>query len=180
MDANSKGAKDDLTDFDPAALRAEAEGRLTRRMLHIYRVFNALAQEKYGQRGYRGLTAAHTSLMASLERNGLRIVDLAQRMGITKQFAGRLVQELLKVEFVTTQPDPEDRRATLVQGTPAGWKYLIAACEVQAEIEDTFTKALGAERFAAFAESLDRLAKLDIDTTTSPEPLDLLLGQAND
>jgi DNA-binding MarR family transcriptional regulator len=168
---------DDLNDFDPAEVRAEAEGRLSRRMLQIYRAFNAMAQQKYSQRGYRGLTAAHTSLMASLERDGLRIVDLAQRMGITKQFAGRLVHELVKIDFVTTHPDPVDRRATLVKGTIQGWKYLIAACEVQIEIEELFKNVLGPEHLTAFTDAIDMLAQLYIDTSTSPEPLDLLLGQ---
>ena len=174
MTAKSEKTSPDLSNFDPAVVRAEAEGRLSRRMLLIYRAFNALAQEKYAQRGYHGLTAAHTSLMASLEPNGIRIVDLAERMGITKQFAGRLVQELLKIDYVTTQPDPQDRRATLVKGTLAGWQYLLDACEVQLEIEEIFKKALGEQHLAVFAESIELLAALGVDTSKSPEPLELL------
>ncbi len=161
----------DLSNFNPADVLSEAEGSFARRMLHIYRAFNALAQQKYAQRGYTGLTPAHVSLLAHLEREGIRIVDLAARLGLTKQFAGRLVQELVQIDYVTVQPDPTDRRATRVRGTPAGWKFLIAACEVRAEIEDVFRQALGEERYARFVQAIEILAALDIDTSKTPEPI---------
>lgn len=158
-----------LESFEPAQLRDEVEGSFARRMLHIYRAFNSLAATKYAQRGYQGLTTAHTSLMANLEIGGIRIVDLALRMGITKQFAGRLVQELAKVDYVTTTPDATDRRATLVKGTAAGWQFLLDACEVRAEIEDTFKAVLDEQQLGAFVEALEKLASLKIDTTGEPE-----------
>lgn len=159
----------DLSQFDPATLRAEVESSFARRMLLIYRMFNALAQDKYTQRGYSGLSPAHTSLMANLERGGIRIVDLAARMGLTKQFAGRLVQELLQREFVSTQPDPTDRRATLVTGTLRGWQFLIDACDVRSEIEDIFKKALGEPLLRAFAQAIETIAELRVDVSDTPE-----------
>jgi DNA-binding MarR family transcriptional regulator len=166
----------DFDHFDPATVREEAEGGFARRMLHIYRAFNALAQQKYAQRGYAGLTPAHTSLMANLNPDGIRVVDLADRMGITKQFAGRLVQSLLKLEFVTTQADPTDRRAMLVKGTRIGWQFLIDACVVREEIESIFKAALGDTHYQAFSGAIEKLATLNVDTSGAPEPIELVGG----
>jgi DNA-binding MarR family transcriptional regulator len=168
----SDAANTNFEGFDPAPLLATAEKTTARKMLHIYRAFNALAQRQYAQRGYHDLSPVHVSLMAYLERGGTRIVDLAAKMGTTKQFAGRLVKELAEMGFVTLSPDPSDRRATLVQGTPPGWRFLVEACDVLAAIESQFKALLGEARYAAFVEALDLLVTLD---TPAAPPVDRLV-----
>jgi DNA-binding MarR family transcriptional regulator len=165
MDVNSP-------DFNPADVLRDAEGSFARKMLHIYRAFNALAQQKYEQRGYTKLNPAHVMIMAHLDRDGIRIVDLAARLGTTKQFAGRLVQELAQLGYVTIQPDPTDKRASRVKGTPIGWQFLLDACEVQLEIETIFRSALGDDLYKSFNQAIDVLAGLGIDISQSPEAFD--------
>jgi DNA-binding MarR family transcriptional regulator len=161
-------------EFDPHALRLQGETSLARRMLQIYRTFNALAQQKYVQRGHVGLTPAHTALVAQLDAGGTRIVTLAERMGLTKQFAGRLVEELRQKGYVSVEPDPADRRASRVRVTAQGWQFLIDACAVRDEIEGTFEAALGSELMADFTRAIERLADLGVDVSGSLEPLDQL------
>jgi DNA-binding MarR family transcriptional regulator len=153
--------------FDPEPLREEGRGSLARLMLQVYRSFHALAHHKYAERGHEGLTLTHTSLIASLDKEGTRIVTLAERMETTKQFAGRLVQELEGHGYVTTAPDPTDRRATIVRATKQGWQFLIDACAVQAEVESEFRTALGDPQMEAFTAALQTLAHLE---TTEPPP----------
>ena len=164
--------RSDFSDFDPKQVLEEAEGAFARRMLHIYRIFNALAQQKYRERGYQDLNPSHVALLAHLERGGIRIVDLATRLGTTKQFAGRLVQELVKSNCVTVEVDPRDKRATLIKGTDYGWQFLLDACEVRAEIETLFKEALGDERYGQFIAAIEILASLQIDIRSAPEPLE--------
>ena len=146
--------------FDIAALKQEGEQSLARGMLHIYRVFNGATQRKYAERGYASLTTAHTLLIANLDLEGTRSVVLAERMGMTKQFAGRLVAELRSGGYVTVEVDPTDGRATLVKATPAGWQFLADACEVRYEIEQSFEAVLGAERMAGLVEAIERLSTI--------------------
>ena len=105
--------------FDPESLREEGRGSLARLMLQVYRIFHATAHQKYAERGHDGLTLTYTALVASLDKEGTRIVTLAERMETTKQFAGRLVQELEARGYLTTAPDPTDRRATICPRHPA-------------------------------------------------------------
>ncbi len=138
-------------------LQARGQSSISRSMLNIYRSFQAQAAEQYAQRGYAGLRLAHTLLLASLDPNGMRIVELAERMGTTKQFAGRLVQELSERGLLERAADPSDRRALLVRATAAGWEFLAAACDVREEIEARYQSQLGPELFTAFTTALERL-----------------------
>jgi DNA-binding MarR family transcriptional regulator len=155
--------------FDPEPLREEGRGSLARLMLQVYRIFHATAHQKYAERGHGGLTLTHTSLVASLDKEGTRIVTLAERMETTKQFAGRLVQELEARGYLTTTPDPTDRRATIVRATPQGWRFLIDACAVRAEVESEFRSTLGDPQMDAFTSALQTLAHLDSPDTLPAE-----------
>jgi DNA-binding MarR family transcriptional regulator len=116
-------------------LRAQGQQSLSRKLLVMYRNYQSLAAAKYAARGYQGLSLAHTFMIANIDDSGTRIIDLAARMGTTKQFAGRLVQELAARGLVETTPDLTDRRAILVRGTASGWQFLASACEARDEIE---------------------------------------------
>jgi len=144
--------------IDLAALKAEGKTSLARLILPLYRAFNAMAQEKYAERGHAGLTTAHTLLFANMDEDGTRIVTLAERMGTTKQFTGRLVHQLDQYHYVTTEPDPSDRRATIVRITPAGLQFFADACAVKNEIEDMFKAIAGEENLALLMATLQKLA----------------------
>ena len=145
-------------EIDLKALQEEGKVSLARLILPLYRAFNALAQEKYAARGHAGLTTAHTLLFANLDENGTRIVSLAERMGTTKQFAGRLVQQLAERGYLQTEPDPADRRATIVRATPEGLHFFADACAAKNEIEAMFVAVAGKEQLAALMETLQKLA----------------------
>jgi DNA-binding MarR family transcriptional regulator len=148
----------DHNEIDLKSLQAEGKTSLARLILPLYRAFNALAQEKYAARGHAGLTTAHTLLFAALDPEGTRIVTLAERMGTTKQFTGRLVHQLDERHYLTTEPDPSDRRATIVKITPDGLRFFADACAVKTEIEDMFKAIAGEENLALRMSTLEKLA----------------------
>ena len=142
---------------DRDSLRAEGQQSLSRKLLTLYRNYQALAAAKYAARGYQGLSMAHTFLIANNDDGGTRIVDLATRMGTTKQFAGRLVQELAARGMVETAPDRSDRRAMRVRGTERGWKFLEEACAARAEIEREYQALLGDTLMHSLVAAVDQL-----------------------
>src|SRR4051812_22604347 len=147
-------------------LRAQGQQSLSRKMLAMYRNYQSLAAAKYAASGYQGLSLAHTFMMANIDDNGTRIIDLAARMGTTKQFAGRLVQELTARGLVETTPDPTDRRAILVRGTASGWQFLASACEARDEIELEYRVILGEQLMQALTTAVERLANYAGTSTT--------------
>jgi DNA-binding MarR family transcriptional regulator len=161
------------TGADLKRLQEDGKHSLARLILPIYRAFNALAQEKYAERGHAGLTTSHTLLFANLDEGGTRIVTLAARMGTTKQFTGRLVHQLEEKRYLQTEPDPQDRRATIVRATEAGLVFFADACAVKTEIEAMFTSIVGEEKLAGLMEALQKLSEAfaSYETVGSVHPM---------
>jgi len=148
----------ELDENEIRALRDQGQDSLARLTLQLNRQFSAMAAQRYAALGHAGLTPVHTFLMANLDINGTRIVTIAERMGTTKQFAGRLVQELEERKYLQVKPDAKDRRATVVKATNAGWHFFADACAIKNEIETEYTNLVGAEQMAMFSAVLEKLA----------------------
>jgi len=123
-------------------LRQEHIGRL---LLRAHRAFSERALRKLRQRGYVGLNMAHTVLLAQLDVQGTQATVLAERAGITKQAAGRLIADLVREGYIQRFPHPIDQRATTIVFTDAGWQFLVDAYYVKKEIEAEYSALLGEE-----------------------------------
>lgn len=135
-------------------LRQQHIGRL---FLRAHRDFNERALRKLRERGHTGLSMAHTALLAHLDVNGTQATVLAERAGITKQAAGRIVTDLACEGYVQRLPDPGDRRATTIVFTDAGWKFLVDAYHIKKEIEADYTAILGEEHMEQLRFTLQKL-----------------------
>ena len=172
--SNSKSL--DSQELDEDAIRSlmdQGRDSLARLTLQLNRQFSAMAAQRYAVLGYAGLTPVHTFLMANLDIKGTRIVTIAERMGTTKQFAGRLVQELEAKGYLAVKPDAKDRRATVVKATNAGWQFFADACAIKNEIEAEYTALVGEDQMAIFTAVLEKLAAYNpqnADTSGFPGP----------
>lgn len=137
-------------------LRQENIGRLS---LHLFRAFNSRALGMLRERGHAGLTLAHTSLLINLDTEGIRITDLADRAGVSKQAMGRLVHDLERAGYVGRSIDPTDGRATIVSFTAQGRQFLQDAANILREIEAEYALALGQESFSALRSSMLALVR---------------------
>jgi hypothetical protein len=61
---------------------------------------------------------AHTALFPHLDFDGIRLTDLAARVGVTKQAVGQLVDELAALGVVERIDDPPSGSASLAGATP--------------------------------------------------------------
>lgn len=157
--SNSKTKPTPELDEDAiCALMNQGQESLARLTLQLNRQFSAMAAQRYAALGHAGLTPVHTFLMANLDIKGTRIVTIAERMGTTKQFTGRLVQELESRRYLQVKPDPKDKRATVVRGTDAGWHFFADACAIKNEIEAEYAALVGADQMAVFTNVLEKLA----------------------
>ena len=135
--------------------RQQHVGRL---FLRASRSFAALATRKLGERGHGGLGMAHTALLPHVDaQRGSRTTEIAERAGMTKQAAGRVVRDLERLGYVERRADPEDARATLVAFTDEGWRFLEDAHHVKREIEAEYAAVLGEERMGLLRSALEEL-----------------------
>src|SRR4030095_9330026 len=94
------------------------------------------------------LAASHTSvprtrLLAAVQsRPKQRMGDLAARLGITGRTLTVMVDALEQEGLLARKLDPGDRRATLLELTPAGHQFVRHAAEVRAEIWEQAVAAL--------------------------------------
>ncbi|HEX2911181.1 MAG TPA: MarR family transcriptional regulator [Chloroflexia bacterium] len=146
-----------------AEFRQQHIGRL---FLRAHRAFSLRSIEKLRNYGHEGLNQAHTNLLANLDPEGTRITTLADRIGVSKQAIGQLVPELEQKGYINRTVDPHDRRATIVNFTPAGWQFLQDANKIKHEIEDEYTAVLGAEGLQKLRELLTTLLENQAENAT--------------
>ncbi|MGW0576529.1 MarR family winged helix-turn-helix transcriptional regulator, partial [Streptomyces sp. NPDC002920] len=89
-----------------------------------------LVQEIHGrvsQQGFEDLRPAHGFAFARISLGDATTADLAEHLGVTKQAAAQLVEELVRKGYVVRHPHPRDARARLLGLTEAGWAATRAA-----------------------------------------------------
>lgn len=150
-------------------LRQEHIGRL---LLRAHRAFSERALRKLRQRGHTRLSMTHTSLLPHLDVNGTQATVVAERMGITRQAAGRIIADLEQEGYVRRLPNPADQRASMIVFTDAGRQFLQDAYHVKKEIEAEYTALLGEERVQQLRSILQELlSKEDADEPLTAEQL---------
>ena len=117
-----------------------------------------------GRPGAPAVRPAHTKLFPHVTREGVRLTELARRVGVTKQAVQPLVAELAAWGFVEVVPDPTDGRARLVRWTDAGLRGILDGLAVLAALDAALEGRVGAARWAALREALAEVVDaLDAD-----------------
>lgn len=108
------------------------------------------------ERGH-DLHPAQTAVIPNLPADGLRLTDLALRLGVSVQRAGQLVQALDSSGYVEREVDPSDARAKRVRYSARGRKLLRDADELHAELWQELAQRLGRRELESFAKTLAAL-----------------------
>jgi len=78
---------------------------------------------------------AHGFVLRALNERPLSLTALAELLGVTKQAADQVVDEMVELGLVDRRPDPHDGRAKLLALTRRGRAARACALEVSAELE---------------------------------------------
>ncbi|HXJ20762.1 MAG TPA: MarR family transcriptional regulator [Polyangia bacterium] len=97
---------------------------------------------------------AHTALFPHLDFDGVRLTELAARVGVTKQAVGQLVDDLVEVGMVERVADPEDRRAKRIRFSRLGYAALMHGLGVLRDLEGELRAAVGDRRMRDLHETL--------------------------
>ncbi|WP_461085677.1 MarR family winged helix-turn-helix transcriptional regulator [Streptomyces deserti] len=109
-------------------------------------------------RGFEGLRPAHGFAFARLAPDGATVTDLAAHLGVTKQAASQLVDEIVRKGYAERRPHPADARARLVVLTERGWACTRAAEEAAADAVRAWVGVLGEGEVRALWGQLLRIA----------------------
>jgi DNA-binding MarR family transcriptional regulator len=107
------------------------------------------------------LRQAHFQLLRYPGPDGVRPTELARRVGSSKQVINPLVNDLEKWGYLRREPDPHDRRGTVLRLTERGGALLDTIRALHAEIEAEWEQRLGRTRYRALREALAEIATID-------------------
>ena len=115
-------------------------------------------REDLVEAGYGDVRPTHGCVFRFVHEDGLRLTELAQLAGMTKQSIGEIVDDLAMRGYVERFPDPEDRRAKLIRLTAKGEKAQSVGFGLFAKLERRWGKRYGAERVAELRGLLEEIA----------------------
>ncbi len=127
------------------ALETVKRQSLGQALLRTARLYNEQAVASL-QETYPELRASHTALFPYVDLEGTRITVLAQRMGLTKQAVGQLIDDLERHGVVERLADPSDGRAKLVRFTRRGLAGLHEGIRALGGVEARLRERLGDRR----------------------------------
>jgi DNA-binding MarR family transcriptional regulator len=144
---------------DEASFRARLEAAKGENTLQLLfkaaRLLDERALERVSQRkGRPRLRRSHTSLLPHIDLEGTRITDLAERLGVTKQAASQLVDDLEAVGVLAREPDPDDARARRVVFTRLGREGLLEGLALLRDMESELARSIGDESMAGLRRAL--------------------------
>jgi DNA-binding MarR family transcriptional regulator len=108
----------------------------------------------FAAHGLDGLRPVHALLLVPLLGGGRHAASLAADLGVTRQAVAQVVATLERDGYVQRIADPGDARAKLVCLTPRGRAALRVMRSSTRALEDTWRRQLGADRLAAFRDTL--------------------------
>ncbi len=97
----------------------EHEG-FTQLVLSIFRLNGLLVTEGDNLSQPVGLTSARWKILGAVEKSPQTVSQIARTMGQTRQSVQRIANELVKLEIVTFESNPEHKTAKLIVRTAKG------------------------------------------------------------
>lgn len=107
----------------------------------------------------RTLRSSQLRLLSLTPTEGLRVTDLAERLGMTKQALGEFATALEDRGLLESVRDPADRRVRILRPTQRGLLAASQATDVIAEVEVRWREPLGAQRWDLLRELLVAAAR---------------------
>lgn len=118
--------------------------------------FQQRTLNKCHQRGHRKFRASHSTIINSLDPIGISLGDLAERIGISQQAAGKVVRDLERAGYVERELDPQDKRSRIIRLSPAGSGLQRDIADVLAEVSGEYRAVLGSEPMNQFEQQLQK------------------------
>jgi DNA-binding MarR family transcriptional regulator len=109
-------------------------------------------------RGFDDLGRTDGYVFRALDRRPMTVSTLAGRLGITKQAAAQVIDDMECRGYIAREPDPDDARARLVTLTPKAVAALRAARSFHRRSEQRLARRHGAAALTAVRSVLTSLA----------------------
>jgi DNA-binding MarR family transcriptional regulator len=121
--------------------------------------WNQLLGEEFVRRGFHEVRPAFGSILVPLfEEEGLQIVELAARSGLSKQTLTTHMRALEENRLVVRRPDPGDGRAFRVFLTRRGRSFKVVAISALEDLEAEIARMLPRRSLSGLKQQLGKVA----------------------
>ncbi|MBW0271703.1 MarR family transcriptional regulator [Nocardia sp. MH4] len=107
--------------------------------------------------GFTDIRPAHGFAFVRMAPDGATVGEIAEHLGVTKQAASQLVDELVTKGYADRNPHPRDARARLITLTDRGWACTRAADAAAAAFAAHWANTLGPTTFAQTRNAIARM-----------------------
>lgn len=128
-----------------------------------YQGFVGELREALAAAGFDDLGRSDGYVLRAVDAEALTVSELAERLGISKQGAGQIVDDLERRGYVERHPDPDDRRARLLRPAERGTALLAAARRFHRSYERRLARDHGADTVQSLRALLAAIAGMPDD-----------------
>jgi DNA-binding MarR family transcriptional regulator len=123
-------------------------------LLGGFRVLIDRLHAELAHRGHPDLRPAYGFAMQAIGPAGATGTEIGQRLGVSKQAAGKTVDRLVALGYADRDGDASDGRRKLVRLTARGVDALVQSARVFDELRAEWVAELGADRVADLESAL--------------------------
>ncbi|MEV4254900.1 MarR family winged helix-turn-helix transcriptional regulator [Spirillospora sp. NPDC049652] len=139
--------------------------------LRLFLAFRQIIDETHdelAEQGHPDMRPMHGFVFQAIGAEGTTAVELGRRLGVTKQAAGKLVDNLERLGYVERAADPSDARRKLVRLTGHGWDALRRSALTFDAVRRRWADELGPDRMRAFEATLRQMTPGDMWRLDAP------------
>lgn len=139
--------------------------------MRLFLAFRVIIDELHAElarQGHPDLRPMDGFVFQAIGPGGTTAAELGRRLGVSKQAAGKTIDALVRLGYVTRAPDPRDARRKLVRLTDRGTDSLVRSARIFETIRARWSETLGESRLRALETDLRRMAPGDVFRLDAP------------
>jgi DNA-binding MarR family transcriptional regulator len=106
------------------------------------------------KRGHPDVRPAYGFALQAIGRRGATATEIGQRLGVSKQAAGKTVDRIEALGYVERVDDSTDGRRKVIRLTPRGVDCLVQSAQIFDDLRTEWVRRLGVARVADLENSL--------------------------
>ena|SRR2546430_987919 len=127
-----------------------------------YQQFVTELRATLSEQGFTDQGRSDGYVLRALDAAAITVSELAERLEISKQGAGQLIDDMERRGYVERRPNPDDRRARLLYLSEKGRTALAAARRFHHRYERQLVREHGAEAVAGLRTLLTAMAGAEL------------------
>ena len=147
------------------------DGFLMLDVMRAFYWFDEGLQSALRARGWDAVSRSQSMAFANIALGVRRPIDLARNLGITRQAVSKMLQEMVDREWIVIEPDPTDKRASIVVFSDKSQQLRTDALEILGRIDQELGDRIGRKALESLRATLAR------DWGPPPEIAGRLAGQ---